>query len=135
MNEYETQKIRNYIWNRSAAYNEILRRAIHYADSITELEVDIPRKYGRIAAANRIRDLIIDKQIPYLTEHPNIEDLCERTGDKMSYQAGFQDYFRDVLGNAGKTNIGAGDHADIVAGYEKGREEALLAIRNLQILP
>lgn len=68
MNEYETQKIRNYIWNRSVAYNEILLSAIRYADSITELEVDIPRKYGRIAAANRLRGLVVGERIPDLVE-------------------------------------------------------------------
>jgi len=135
MNKDEMERIQDYIQNRSAAYDEILRDAIRFADAVTELEVDIPRRYGRIAAANRMRDLIVGEQIPYLTEHPDLEDLCERTGAKMSYRAGSRDYFRDVLSAAGKSYIGVGDHADVAIGSRAGREEAILAINNLRLLP
>ena len=128
-------QIRDYIWNRSAAYDKILRDAIRFADAVTELEVDIPRRYGRIAAANRMRDLIVGEQIPYLTEHPDLEDLCKRTGDRMSYQAGSGDYFRDVLSATEKSTIGVGDDAEDAIGSRAGREEAILAIKNLRLLP
>ena len=128
-------QIRDYIWDRSVAYDEILRDAIRFADAVTELEVDIPRRYGRIAAANRMRDLIVGEQIPYLTEHPDLEDLCKRTGDRMSYQAGSEDYFRDVLSATEKSTIGVGDDAEDAIGSRTGREEAILAIKNLRLLP